>query len=60
PFIEIVRFSREISADLIVMGTHGRTGIAHILIGSVAEKVVRKAQCPVMTVKGKDFVFEPV
>ena len=60
PFVEIIRFARETSCDLIVMGTHGRTGIAHILIGSVAEKVVRKASCPVMTVKGKDFKFEPV
>lgn len=38
-------------ADLIVMGTHGRTGLAHMLIGSVAEKVVRLATCPVLTVR---------
>jgi nucleotide-binding universal stress UspA family protein len=36
--------------DLIVMGTHGRTGIAHLLLGSIAEKVVRKAKCPVLTI----------
>jgi universal stress protein A len=38
--------------DLIVMGTHGRTGMAHLLLGSVAEKVVRRARCPVLTVRG--------
>ncbi|HEY6359664.1 MAG TPA: universal stress protein, partial [Vicinamibacterales bacterium] len=37
--------------DLIVMGTHGRSGVAHLLMGSVAEKVVRTARCPVMTVR---------
>lgn len=37
--------------DLIVIGTHGRTGLAHVLIGSVAEKVVRHAQCPVLVVR---------
>jgi nucleotide-binding universal stress UspA family protein len=37
--------------DLIVMGTHGRTGIGHLLMGSVAEKVVRRARCPVLTVR---------
>jgi len=38
--------------DLIVMGTHGRTGVAHLLMGSVAERVVRTATCPVLTVRG--------
>jgi nucleotide-binding universal stress UspA family protein len=47
---EIVRYAHECGADLIVMGTHGRTGLRHVLIGSVAEKVVRKADCPVLTV----------
>ena len=40
-------------ADLIVMGTHGRGGIGHAILGSVAEKVVRRAQCPVLTVRAK-------
>ena len=40
-----------LGADLIVMGTHGRTGVAHLLLGSVAERVVRKATCPVLTVR---------
>jgi nucleotide-binding universal stress UspA family protein len=52
PFVEIVRYARECGADLIVMGSHGRTGIEHLLIGSVAERVVRKASCPVLVVRG--------
>ncbi len=43
---------------MIVMGSHGRTGLARILIGSVAERVVRKAHCPVLIVKDKDTKFE--
>jgi nucleotide-binding universal stress UspA family protein len=46
---EIVDFAREGEFDLIVMGTHGRTGVKHALMGSVAERVVRKAPCPVLT-----------
>ena len=46
----IVDYAREHDIDLIVMGTHGRTGMAHLLIGSVAERVVRTAPCPVLTV----------
>ncbi len=51
PFAEIVRTAAEQGHDLIVMGTHGRTGLAHALLGSVAEKVVRKAPCAVLTVR---------
>jgi nucleotide-binding universal stress UspA family protein len=51
PLTEILGFAKQSLADLIVMGTHGRTGIEHFLIGSVAEKVVRKAPCPVLTVR---------
>lgn len=47
--LEIVRVAREINADLIVMGTHGRTGLRRLLMGSVAEQVVRKGPCPVLT-----------
>jgi nucleotide-binding universal stress UspA family protein len=47
----IVNYATERGMDLIVMGTHGRTGVAHLLMGSVAEKVVRDAPCPVMTVR---------
>ena len=49
----IVRVAQERGADLIVMGTHGRTGLQHVLLGSVAEKVVRLAPCPVLTVRYK-------
>ncbi len=52
PALLIVDTAKDVRADLLVMGTHGRTGVAHILIGSVAEKVVRTAQCPVLTVRG--------
>jgi glycine betaine transporter len=48
---EILRMAKEISSDLIVMGTHGRTGLARLLMGNVAETVSRKAHCPVLTVK---------
>jgi nucleotide-binding universal stress UspA family protein len=51
PFAEIVRVAREEEIDLIVLATHGLSGIAHLLIGSTAEKVVRKAPCAVLTVK---------
>jgi nucleotide-binding universal stress UspA family protein len=47
----IVDFAEQTRADLIVMGTHGRTGLFRVLLGSVAEAVVRKASCPVATVK---------
>jgi len=49
--LEILRVGQEIQTDLIVMGTHGRTGLGRLLMGSVAEQVVRKAPCPVLTVK---------
>lgn len=58
PFVEIIRYARENDIDLIVMGTHGFTGLVHALLGSVAEKVVRKAPCPVLTVRPKDHKFE--
>lgn len=51
PFLEITRFAKEEHVDLIVMATHGRTGIEHMLLGSVAERVVRKSPCPVLTIK---------
>lgn len=58
PFYEIIKFAKENEIDLIVIGTHGRTGLAHMLLGSVAEKVVRKAPGPVLTVRypGQEFV----
>jgi nucleotide-binding universal stress UspA family protein len=51
PFAEIGRAAAERKADLIVMGTHGRTGLSHVVLGSTAERVVRLAPCPVLTVK---------
>ena len=47
---EITQRGRDIDADLIVVGTHGRTGLSHAMLGSVAERVVRRASCPVLTV----------
>ena len=57
PFYEIIRFAKETNIDLIVMGTHGHTGLAHVLLGSVTEKVVRKAPCPVLTVRHPEHEF---
>jgi universal stress protein A len=51
PVAEILRVAQESNCDLIVMGSHGRTGLAHLLMGSVAEHVVRKATCPVLIAK---------
>lgn len=48
---ELLSVARAKKADLIVMSTHGRSGIGHVLLGSVAEKIVRKSGCPVLTVK---------
>jgi universal stress protein A len=52
-----VRYAREMKIDLIVMGTHGHTGLVHVLLGSVTEKVVRKAPCPVLTVRHPEHEF---
>jgi len=57
PFAEIIGYAREHDVDLIVMGTHGRGAIAHVLLGSTTEKVVRKAGCAVLTVRGSDQKF---
>jgi len=54
PHVEIPRFAQENGIDLIVMATHGRTGLAHVLMGSVAERVVRTSSVPVMTVKPRE------
>jgi nucleotide-binding universal stress UspA family protein len=58
PYVEILRSAGERRADLIVMGTHGRTGLQRFLMGSVAERVVRGAPCTVVTVKEKEADFE--
>jgi len=56
PALEVVEFAREGRFDLLVVGTHGRTGLRHALLGSTAERVVRRAGCPVLTVhpEGQD------
>lgn len=51
PYEEIINYAKEIDADLIVMATHGHTGLSHILLGSVTEKVMRHAHCPVMVTR---------
>lgn len=58
PFAEIIRMARESEADLIIMATHGWTGLKHMILGSVAEKVVRKAPCPVLTLRPAGLSFE--
>lgn len=60
PVAEILRYAAEEAIDLIVMGTHGRGFVAHALIGSVAERVVRRAPCPVLTVRQPQHSFVDV
>ncbi|OQZ04787.1 MAG: hypothetical protein B6D34_02205 [Candidatus Brocadia sp. UTAMX1] len=57
PFAEIIKVSKEYRIDLIVIGTHGRTGLSHAIMGSVAEKIVRKAPCPVLTIRHPEHDF---
>ena len=53
PSAEIVQYATDNQIDLIVLGTHGRTGLRHVLLGSVAERVLRSATCPVLTVRSE-------
>jgi nucleotide-binding universal stress UspA family protein len=57
PAVSIVDYAKEIHADLIVIGTHGRTGVSRLLMGSVAEHVVRTAPCPVLVVRPAEHEF---
>ena len=57
PATAIITYARDASTDLIVMGTHGRGGMAHLLMGSVSERVVRTAPCPVLTVRHPEHEF---
>lgn len=57
PYQEILRYAAENAVDLIVMGTHGRSGMSHMLLGSIAERVVRRAPCPVLTVRHPEREF---
>lgn len=58
PFLEIIRAAQAEMVDLIVMGTHGRSGLVHVLMGSVAERVVNKAHCAVLTIRHPDRKFK--
>lgn len=57
PFVEVIRYAKEHDIDMMVVGTHGRGAIAHMLMGSTAEKLVRKAPCPVLTVRPESHEF---
>ena len=62
PFVEITQFAKEHEVDIIIVATHGMTGVEHILFGSTAEKIIRKAPCPVLVVRSEehDFIDERV
>ena len=57
PHREIIDAARELNADLIVIGTHGYSGLQHVMVGSVTERVVRSAPCPVLVVREKEHDF---
>ncbi|MDD8018125.1 MAG: universal stress protein [Bacteroidota bacterium] len=62
PFVEVTNYANDEQIDLIIVATHGRTGVEHILFGSTAEKIIRKAPCPVFVVRAEehDFIDERV
>lgn len=57
PHVEIIDTADELDIDLIILSTHGRTGLSHILLGATAEKVVRRARCPVLIVREHEHEF---
>lgn len=57
PKVEIITYARKHNIDLIVLSTHGRTGLSHVIMGSVAESIVRTAPCPVLTVRSEGHQF---
>jgi nucleotide-binding universal stress UspA family protein len=57
PHVEIIDAAKELDIDLIILSTHGRTGLAHILLGATAERVVRRAGCPVLVVREHEHQF---
>ena len=57
PSVEVVRAATELGSDLIILSTHGHTGLAHVLLGSTAERVVRYAPCPVLVVREREHEF---
>ena len=60
PFVEIVRFAKNKCMDLIVISSHGRSGLRHVLLGSTVDRVSRNAECPVLIVKHKKCKFLPL
>jgi universal stress protein A len=60
PWYEICEYAKRAAIDLIIVATHGLTGLRHVLIGSTAERIVQHAQCPVLTIKSleRDFMTE--
>jgi nucleotide-binding universal stress UspA family protein len=59
PAMSVVAAARKLKADIIVIATHGRTGLSHLFLGSVAERIVRTARCPVLTVPSSTPVKRP-
>lgn len=57
PFVEITTYAKAENIDLIIIATHGRTGVEHILFGSTAEKIIRKAPCPVLVIRAEEHDF---
>jgi len=57
PYMEIINAVKELDIDLIILATHGRTGLAHVFLGSTAERVVRHAGCPVLVVRERERDF---
>ncbi len=57
PFLDIIKTAKKKKVDLIIIATHGRSGLSHILFGSVAEKVVRNAPCPVLSIRHPEHGF---
>jgi nucleotide-binding universal stress UspA family protein len=53
PVETIVAYAEDLRVDLLVIATHGRTGLSHVLLGSVAERIVREAPCPVLTIRSR-------
>ncbi len=57
PFLDVIGLARQLKVDLIIMATHGRSALKQVLLGSTAERVVRKAPCPVLTIKHPEHEF---
>jgi nucleotide-binding universal stress UspA family protein len=57
PFVEVTGYADENDIGLIILATHGRTGVEHILFGSTAEKIIRKSPCPVLVVRAEEHEF---